>query len=75
MVFEVFSFLFFVIVRKWVFARLVCVVSATVFVGIIEDRGPEGRGKVAGAVAPEGGIDVVSVVLRRRCGQLLVLHF
>jgi hypothetical protein len=62
-VLEVFSFLFFVVVRKRVFARLVCMVSATVFVGIIEDRGPEGCGEVAGAVAPDGRVDVVSVVL------------
>ena len=69
MVFEIFSFLFFIVIREWVFARLVCVVTATVFVGIIEDRGAEGRGKVArarAAVAPEGRIDVASVVLKRR---------
>lgn len=63
MMFEIFSFLFFIVIREWVFARLVCVVTATVFVGIIKDSGAEGRGKVAGAVAPEGRIDVVSVVL------------
>lgn len=53
-VLEVFSFLFLVVVRKWVFARIVCVVSATVFVGVIKNRGCEGYGKVAGAAAPEG---------------------